>query len=207
MLIHRIERDQTVDHHYYINQYLRPLIDEIKRQRPSRETRVIKIHHDNGRPHVHKDVSNYLESEGLRIIPHPPNSPDLSLFLTQLEELLSDMKQEINKLPATLARLPPVSQRLNMSERNILSRLQNGQSQQSATSPTATPTTTATTNGNGYAYTNYSNFIGPFALPAANNTKTTTNSSNNVSATASTTSVDSSSSSTTQKPSTLNLVQ
>ncbi|CAF4794114.1 unnamed protein product, partial [Rotaria sp. Silwood2] len=50
------------------------------------------------------------------------------------------MKQEINKLPATLARLPPVSQRLNMSERNILSRLQNGQSQQSATSPTATPT-------------------------------------------------------------------
>ena len=78
------------------------------------------------------------------------------------------MKQEINKLPATLARLPPVSQRLNMSERNILSRLQNGQSQQSATSP---PATTATTNGNGYAYANYTNFIGPFALPAANNTK------------------------------------
>jgi len=91
-----------------------------------------------------------------------------------LEELLSDMKQEINKLPATLARLPPVSQRLNMSERNILSRLQNGQSQQSSTSPPATTTTTtaATTNGNGYAYTNYSSFIGPFALPAVNNTKT-----------------------------------
>ncbi|CAF4283260.1 unnamed protein product, partial [Rotaria magnacalcarata] len=78
----------------------------------------------------------------------------------------SDMKQEINKLPATLARLPPVAQRLNMSERNILSRLQNGQSQQSATSPPAT------TNGNGYAYANYTNFIGPFALPAANHTKT-----------------------------------
>jgi hypothetical protein len=89
------------------------------------------------------------------------------------------MKQEINKLPATLARLPPVSQRLNMSERNILSRLPNGQSQQSSTPPpppataatTTTATTpTATTNGNGYAYANYSNFIGPFALPAANNT-------------------------------------
>jgi hypothetical protein len=86
------------------------------------------------------------------------------------------MKQEINKLPATLARLPPVSQRLNMSERNILSRLQNGQSQSSSSStppppPATTTTTAATTNGNGYAYTNYSNFIGPFALPAANNTK------------------------------------
>jgi hypothetical protein len=97
------------------------------------------------------------------------------LVLSQLEELLSDMKQEINKLPATLARLPPVSQRLNMSERSILSRLSNGQSQQSSTPPppaTTTTTTPATTNGNGYAYANYSNFIGPFALPAANNTKT-----------------------------------
>ncbi len=82
------------------------------------------------------------------------------------------MKQEINKLPATLARLPPVSQRLNMSERNILSRLTNGQSQQSSTPPPPTTTTAATTNGNGYAYTNYSNFIGPFALPTSNNTKT-----------------------------------
>lgn len=79
------------------------------------------------------------------------------------------MKQEINKLPATLARLPPVSQRLNMSERNILSRLQNGQSQQAPTSPTSTTTTTV--NGNGYPYASYSNLIGPFALPAANNTK------------------------------------
>ncbi|CAF1281866.1 unnamed protein product [Rotaria sordida] len=141
-----------------------------------------------------------------------PANAVLNKVLTQLEELLSDMKQEINKLPATLARLPPVSQRLNMSERNILSRLQNGQNQQSSTSPPATTTTTTTTNGNCYAYTNYSNFIGPFALPAANNTKTTTNSSNNVSATTSTTSVDSSSSSTTtttttQKSSTLNLIQ
>jgi hypothetical protein len=89
----------------------------------------------------------------------------LFLVLTQLEELLSDMKQEINKLPATLARLPPVSQRLNMSERSILSRLPNGQSQQSST-----PTTT--TNGNDYAYANYSNFIGPFALPTSGTNNT-----------------------------------
>jgi histone-lysine N-methyltransferase SETMAR len=78
MIIHRIERGQTIDHHYYINQCLRPLIDEIKRQRPSYGTDRIKIHHDNGRPHVHKDVIDYLESNGLTIVPHPPYSPDLS---------------------------------------------------------------------------------------------------------------------------------
>ncbi len=72
VFIHRVERGQTIDHQYYINNCLRPLVDEIKRQRPSYGARGIKIHYNNGRPHVHKDVSNYLESEGLTIIPHPP---------------------------------------------------------------------------------------------------------------------------------------
>jgi len=115
-----------------------------------------------------------------------PANAVLNKVLTQLEELLSDMKQEINKLPATLARLPPISQRLNMSERNILSRLTNGQNASSSTPPptTTTPTTTTTTtttngnaNGNGYAYSDYTSFIGPFALPAAA-TKTAASSSN-----------------------------
>jgi chromodomain-helicase-DNA-binding protein 4 len=43
--------------------------------------------------------------------------------LNQLEELLSDMKSDVSRLPATLARIPPVAQRLQMSERQILSRL------------------------------------------------------------------------------------
>ncbi|CAF4211367.1 unnamed protein product, partial [Rotaria sordida] len=78
VFIHHLERGQTIDHQYYINNCLRPLVDEIKRQRPSYGTRGIKIHYDNARPHVHEDVSSYLESEHLTIIPHPPNSPDLS---------------------------------------------------------------------------------------------------------------------------------
>jgi len=78
VFIHHVERGQTIDHQYYINNCLRPLVDEIKHQRPSYGTRGIKIHHDNGRPHIHEDVSSYLESQGLTIIPHPPNSPDLS---------------------------------------------------------------------------------------------------------------------------------
>lgn len=44
-------------------------------------------------------------------------------MLNQLEELLSDMKSDVSRLPATLARIPPVAQRLQMSERGILSRL------------------------------------------------------------------------------------
>ena len=45
--------------------------------------------------------------------------------LNQLEELLSDMKQDVARLPASVARIAPVTQRLQMSERAILSRLVN----------------------------------------------------------------------------------
>lgn len=63
-----------------------------------------------------------------------------SAVLNQLEELLSDMKQDVSRLPATLARIPPVTQRLQMSERNILSRLVNpGHSVAGSTPSTPTP--------------------------------------------------------------------
>jgi len=52
----------------------------------------------------------------------PANSV-LHKVLNQLEELLSDMKSDVSRLPASLARIPPVAQRLQMSERSILSRL------------------------------------------------------------------------------------
>ena len=55
--------------------------------------------------------------------------------LNQLEELLSDMKQDVSRLPATLARVPPVSQRLQMSERSILGRLVNPGQQQAPVIP------------------------------------------------------------------------
>uniref|UniRef100_A0A3B3RVI5 Chromodomain helicase DNA binding protein 3 n=1 Tax=Paramormyrops kingsleyae TaxID=1676925 RepID=A0A3B3RVI5_9TELE len=41
------------------------------------------------------------------------------------QELLSDMKADVTRLPATLSRVPPIAARLQMSERSILSRLAN----------------------------------------------------------------------------------
>lgn len=50
---------------------------------------------------------------------------DIFVVLNQLEELLSDMKADVMRLPATLSRVPPITARLQMSERSILSRLAN----------------------------------------------------------------------------------
>ncbi|XP_076062589.1 chromodomain-helicase-DNA-binding protein Mi-2 homolog isoform X3 [Oratosquilla oratoria] len=57
-----------------------------------------------------------------------PANAVLNKVLNQLEELLSDMKSDVTRLPASLARIPPVAQRLQMSERSILSRLASGAS-------------------------------------------------------------------------------
>ncbi|WAR14920.1 CHD3-like protein [Mya arenaria] len=65
-------------------------------------------------------------------------------ILNQLEELLSDMKQDVSRLPATLARVPPVTQRLQMSERSILGRLVNpGQAPVTAAPAAPSPSTSA----------------------------------------------------------------
>ncbi|XP_075046157.1 chromodomain-helicase-DNA-binding protein 5 isoform X2 [Mixophyes fleayi] len=54
-----------------------------------------------------------------------PANAVLHKVLNQLEELLSDMKADVTRLPSMLSRVPPVAARLQMSERSILSRLTN----------------------------------------------------------------------------------
>ena len=55
-----------------------------------------------------------------------PANDVLKRVLNQLEELLNDMKQEVNRLPLALNRMPQVTERLKMQERDILTRLANG---------------------------------------------------------------------------------
>ena len=69
---------KTIDHQYYIESCLQSVIEEIKKQRPRSGTHAIKLHHDNGGAHVHKDILDYLCSEGITVVPQPPNTPDLS---------------------------------------------------------------------------------------------------------------------------------
>jgi len=68
-----------------------------------------------------------------------PANAVLHKVLNQLEELLSDMKSDVSRLPASLARIPPVAQRLQMSERSILSRLASSASGGAAGGTSVTP--------------------------------------------------------------------
>lgn len=75
------------------------------------------------------EISTLLRSIQSDVVVNDQEDVFLSVFvvvmavLNQLEELLSDMKADVTRLPATLARVPPIAARLQMSERSILSRL------------------------------------------------------------------------------------
>ncbi|CAM4989461.1 unnamed protein product, partial [Rotaria socialis] len=64
----------------YIENRLKLVVKEIRKQRKSNGTKGIKLLHDNASPHRHSDIINYLTEEGINIIPHPPYSPDLALY-------------------------------------------------------------------------------------------------------------------------------
>jgi hypothetical protein len=80
VLIYCVDKDKTIDHNYYIENYLKPVVKEIWKQRNSSSTNGIKFLHNNARPHTHSDVINYLTQEGINnIMSHPSYSPDLAL--------------------------------------------------------------------------------------------------------------------------------
>ena len=73
-----MDKGKTINKDSYINDCLVPLVNTLKRQRPSTGAKNIKLHHDNARPHVHKDVKSFIKEEQMVSMEHPPYSPDLA---------------------------------------------------------------------------------------------------------------------------------
>ena len=80
VLVHAVDKGETMDHTYYIENCLKPVVKEIWKQRRSNGTKGIKLLDDNAGAHRHSDVINYLTEEGINIMPHPPYSPDLAPY-------------------------------------------------------------------------------------------------------------------------------
>ena len=68
----------TITSHYYIENYLKRVLEEINKQRPTSGRTNVKLLHDNARPDVQKDVKSFVKNSGLTLICHPPYSPDLA---------------------------------------------------------------------------------------------------------------------------------
>lgn len=74
-----LKPNQTIDGNLYRTQLMR-LSRALREKRPQYEQRHNKVilQHDNARPHVAKQVKNYLETLNWEILPHPPYSPDIA---------------------------------------------------------------------------------------------------------------------------------
>ena len=101
-----MENGATITSDYYIENCLKPVIEEINKQRPTSSTKNMKILHDNARPHVTKTVKSHLNQAGITIIRHSPYSPHLALSDYWLFDLIkknlddhTDVKSKNVKLP------------------------------------------------------------------------------------------------------------
>ena len=65
-----------LDHNYYIENCLKPVVNEVWKLTRSTGTKGMKLLEDNARPHIPSDVINHLTGEGINIMAHPPYSPD-----------------------------------------------------------------------------------------------------------------------------------
>jgi len=78
VLVHAVEKGKTIDNQYYIENCLGSALNAVCEQRKSKGTHNIRLLHDNARPHVHSNVDNFLTENGIKVIQHPPYSPDLA---------------------------------------------------------------------------------------------------------------------------------
>ncbi len=70
----RMNKGERITSTYNIGNVLNPLFQVLKDQRPKSGLTGLKLHHDNAKPHVAKNMISYLETEGMKTIKHTPYS-------------------------------------------------------------------------------------------------------------------------------------
>ena len=70
----------------------------------------VKLHHDKARPHMNNVVFSYLQEKKIKVIPHPPYSPDLtpSDFW-----LFNRLKRNLDEYPDAKSLAKALSKELN----------------------------------------------------------------------------------------------
>lgn len=76
--VHALDKGQTLDRTYYIENCLQLVVKTLKKERPNSGMRGLKLLHDNAKPHVNSEVLTYLRDQEFQVMPHPPYSPDLA---------------------------------------------------------------------------------------------------------------------------------
>lgn len=96
--IHALAKEGSIDRFYYIDNCLKLVVEELRRQRPNSGAKGLKLLHDNAGPHDNPEVRTYIKEQGLQSMPHPAYSPDLApcdFWLNDyIKRNLTDQKDE-----------------------------------------------------------------------------------------------------------------
>jgi histone-lysine N-methyltransferase SETMAR len=110
LLIHKLPAGTSINAIYYRDKCLKTLVKNLHMKRPSSTTNRIKLHHDNARPHVKDIIFDYLQGNKIKVMAHPPYSPDLapSDFW-----LFNTLKRNLGSYPDDTSLAKAISKELN----------------------------------------------------------------------------------------------
>jgi histone-lysine N-methyltransferase SETMAR len=73
-----MKKGQTVNGRLYANSILPEVFSNFMEKGGRTTVRDVMLHHDNAAPHKAAVVTEYLRNERVKLLPHPPYSPDLA---------------------------------------------------------------------------------------------------------------------------------
>ncbi|OQV17200.1 hypothetical protein BV898_08693 [Hypsibius exemplaris] len=69
---------RTINAAYYVKTCLKKLVRKLRKKRGKIGLRALKLHHNNASSHTCSLTTDFLQQEGLKLLPNPPYSPNLS---------------------------------------------------------------------------------------------------------------------------------
>jgi histone-lysine N-methyltransferase SETMAR len=103
LLVHQIPSGTSINATYYRDACLKSLVKKLHKKRPSSTENHVKLHHDNASPHINNIVFSYFQEEKIKLMAHPPYSPNLA---SSDFWLFNYLKSKLSSYPdaATLAK-------------------------------------------------------------------------------------------------------
>ena len=78
MCVDVMPQQSTITAQYYTDQVLPQVLEHQAKSAPTRRRSRLLLHHDNAAPHKARLTVQFLEQQGITLLPHPPYSPDLA---------------------------------------------------------------------------------------------------------------------------------
>jgi transposase len=123
-----VQKGKTVNAELYSQHILPEVFSKFMEKRGRTTVRDVMLHHDNAAPHKAGIVTEYLKKERVKLLPHPPYSPDLApcdfyLFPKIKQELSGRSFDSIENLSRAIQAIVDGTLKSNITSHSIVGRI------------------------------------------------------------------------------------